>query len=197
MITTKENGVQYSNLDKNILNFHIENNFIIASVERSLNYTNDEYKDYIDDITTQEIIDGLNEVKNYCETNGLTDLLNAYVNILPQDNLELLKEIKLIQVKYAYDDFINKGFKYIRNTYQWDEASLMRINGIATYNKEEQISFIDIENEIVNFSNEEFKEFASAITNRNNQARYNKALLKIEIIQAQAIDDIIKLAIEF
>ena len=54
MIVTKENGTIYTNgLNLEVINWHKENNFTIAEVNRSL--TKDEDNNYVDDITEDEI----------------------------------------------------------------------------------------------------------------------------------------------
>jgi hypothetical protein len=54
MIVTKENGTIYTNgLNLEVINWHKENNFIIAEVNRPL--TKDEDNNYVDDITEDEI----------------------------------------------------------------------------------------------------------------------------------------------
>ena len=54
MIVTKENGTIYTNgLNLEVINWHKENNFIIAEVNRLL--TKDEDGNYVDDITEDEI----------------------------------------------------------------------------------------------------------------------------------------------
>jgi hypothetical protein len=60
MITTKENGTQYMELNKNIVKFHDDNNLTLADVNRPLTYTDD--GEYVDDITTEEIKAGI-EIK--------------------------------------------------------------------------------------------------------------------------------------
>lgn len=62
MITTKENGTQYMELNNNIVKFHDDNNLTLADVNRPLTYTDD--GKYIDDITTEEIKAGI-ELKLY------------------------------------------------------------------------------------------------------------------------------------
>jgi hypothetical protein len=57
MITTKENGTQYTELNSNIVKFHDDNNLTLAEVNRPLTYTDD--GEYIDDITTEEIKAGI------------------------------------------------------------------------------------------------------------------------------------------
>ena len=54
MIVTKENGTIYTNgLNLEVINWHKENNFTIAEVNRPL--TKDEDNNYVDDITEDEI----------------------------------------------------------------------------------------------------------------------------------------------
>jgi hypothetical protein len=56
MITTKENGTQYMELNNNIVKFHDDNNLTLAYVTRPLTYNKD--GDYVDDITTEEVKSG-------------------------------------------------------------------------------------------------------------------------------------------
>lgn len=64
MIVTKENGTIYTNgLTLAVINFHKDNGFKIADVNRKLN--KDENGEYIDDITTEEIEKGYEAVRGF------------------------------------------------------------------------------------------------------------------------------------
>jgi hypothetical protein len=57
MITTKENGTRYTEINNNIIKFHEDNNLTLAYVTRPLTYNKD--GDYVDDITTEEVKAGV------------------------------------------------------------------------------------------------------------------------------------------
>lgn len=62
MIVTKENGTVYTNgLTLEVINWHRENNFTIAKVNRPL--TKDEDSNYVDDITEDEISLGTKTIR--------------------------------------------------------------------------------------------------------------------------------------
>ena len=64
MIVTKENGTIYTNgLTLAVINFHKDNGFTIAEVNRPL--TKDEDGEYIDDITAEEIEAGYEAVRGF------------------------------------------------------------------------------------------------------------------------------------
>ena len=64
MIVTKENGTVYTNgLTLVVINFHKDNGFTIADVNRPL--TKNEDGEYIDDITAEEIEAGYEAVRAY------------------------------------------------------------------------------------------------------------------------------------
>ena len=64
MIVTKENGTVYTNgLTLAIINFHKDNGFKIADVNRPL--TKNEEREYIDDITAEEIEAGYEAVRGF------------------------------------------------------------------------------------------------------------------------------------
>ena len=64
MIVTKENGTIYTNgLTQSVIDFHKENGFTIAEVNRPL--TKNEEGDYIDDITPEEIELGYEAVRGF------------------------------------------------------------------------------------------------------------------------------------
>ena len=64
MIVTKENGTVYTNgLTLAVINFHKDNGFTIADVNRPL--TKNEDGVYVDDITTEEIEAGYEAVRGF------------------------------------------------------------------------------------------------------------------------------------
>ena len=70
MIVTKENGTIYTNgLTQAVIDFHKENGLTIAEVNRPLTYTESETeftsREYIDDITVEEIKDGYEAIRGF------------------------------------------------------------------------------------------------------------------------------------
>ena len=64
MIVTKENGTVYTNgLTLAVINFHKDNGFIIADVNRPL--AKNEESEYIDDITAEEIEAGYEAIRGF------------------------------------------------------------------------------------------------------------------------------------
>lgn len=103
MITTKENGTIYTNgLTQAVIDFHYENNLIIAWVERPLKYEEEDefgFKMYIDDITLEETQKGYEKVREFMYKN-YTDSLFFKVQRGDIDNQVWLDAIQEIKDKY-------------------------------------------------------------------------------------------------
>lgn len=95
MIITKENGTVYTNgLSLEVINWHKENNFTIAEVNRPL--TKNEEGEYIDDITEEEVALGKEKIRAFLYKE-ITDPLYFKVQRGEIDNqiwLDAIQEIK-------------------------------------------------------------------------------------------------------
>ncbi|HFW6576171.1 TPA: hypothetical protein ACICD0_001403 [Campylobacter jejuni] len=129
-IITK-NGIIYNSLNISIIRDLIKSvKTLVAVVEddRKLNYEDNGFlKEFIDDLTKEELDKGLKEVEKLCKENNNLDLLKEYYNLYyKDDNINLLiklKELKLFEVNNNYNIEIDKVLKeYIPNTeiLTWD-----------------------------------------------------------------------------
>ncbi|MBX1020839.1 hypothetical protein I9086_00150 [Campylobacter jejuni] len=129
-IITK-NGIIYNSLNISIIRDLIKSvKTLVAVVEddRKLNYEDNGFlKEFIDDLTKEELDKGLKEVEKLCKENNNLDLLKEYYNLYyKDDNINLLiklKELKLFEVNNNYNLEIDKVLKeYIPNTeiLTWD-----------------------------------------------------------------------------
>lgn len=108
MITTKETGVQYSELTQAVIDFHLDNASTIAFVTRPLTYTEDtgpaddlapEMGDtYVDDITSEEVSAGRDAVRKLLYTREADPLFFKYQRgeIDKQVWLDKVAEIKTL-----------------------------------------------------------------------------------------------------
>lgn len=205
MITTKINGTQYQNLNKQIIKFHIENKWKIAFVERLLSCnkllkkphykefsTGEYFEEYIDDITQEEIQAGTSAVKEYCKNNNCINLYYDYLLAISNteaEKLVALKEKKKYEINQKYKEIINNGFEFEGNMYQSDENSQKNIANTATTNRT-NIKWITIDNQIIDFTNEKFKEFHSALNNFIQENIIKARMLKNELNLAKTIKKI-------
>lgn len=101
MIITKENGTVYTELTKNIIDFHFDNNLNIAWVERPLSYDK-ESNEYINDITQDESEKGIKKIREFMYKN-YTDSLFFKVQRGELDNQIWLDEIQKIKDNYKLE----------------------------------------------------------------------------------------------
>ncbi|ENL6798466.1 hypothetical protein AB5Q79_001583 [Campylobacter jejuni] len=129
-IITK-NGIIYNSLNISIIRDLIKSvKTLVAVVEddRKLNYEDNGFlKEFIDDLTKEELNKGLKEVEKLCKENNNLDLLKEYYNLYyKDDNINLLiklKELKLFEVNNNYNIEIDKVLnEYVPNTeiLTWD-----------------------------------------------------------------------------
>ena len=205
MIVTKNSGTQYQNLNKQIIKFHIENKWIIAFIERPLSYnkilkkphykdfpTGEYFQEYIDDITQEEIQAGTDKVKEYCKINNCIELYYDYLlAISKNDNEKLvaLKEKKKYEINQKCKEIISSGFEFEGNMYQSDENSQKDIANTASTNRT-NIKWITIDNQIIDFTNEKFKEFHSVLNNFIQDNVIKARMLKNELNLAKTIKKI-------
>ncbi|HED5364316.1 TPA: hypothetical protein R5B02_001617 [Campylobacter jejuni] len=109
-IITK-NRIIYNSLNISIIRDLIKSvKTLVAVVEddRKLNYEDNGFlKEFIDDLTKEELDKGLKEVEKLCKENNNLDLLKEYYNLYyKDDNINLLiklKELKLFEVNNNYN----------------------------------------------------------------------------------------------
>lgn len=208
MITIKETGSQLNNINKNIIKQLIENKWIIAFIERPLNYnkilkkshykelpTGEYFKEYIDDITPQEIQAGTLAVFNYCKINNCLNLYYDYILAISNtddEKLNALKEKKKYEINVSRDLSILQGFNFNGKLYQTDENSLTYIANTAQTDRTD-IKWISKDNSIISFTNEDFKQFHSDITKFIQDNVIKARELKNQVILAKNIEDLDKI----
>ena len=100
MIVTKENGTIYTNgLTKAVIDWHMDNNMIIADVNRPL--TKDDNNEYIDDITIEEIEKGFELIRAFMYKE-VTDPMYFKVQRGEISETEWLNAIQEIKDTYKY-----------------------------------------------------------------------------------------------
>ena len=105
MIVTKENGTIYTNgLTLAVIDFHRENGLTIAEVNRPLTYTESETgftsREYIDDITAEEVTLGTEAVRGFLYKE-VTDPLFFKVQRGEIDNQVWLDAIQKIKDEWS------------------------------------------------------------------------------------------------
>ncbi|MFX3627735.1 hypothetical protein ACD574_02185 [Campylobacter sp. LH-2024] len=107
MLISKKSLSYVGNIDKNLIDWVLQNNVILADINRELNL--DDSDNRIDDITPSEIELGTKIVKDYCIKNNLLQQLSAYYNIVLKGEqlLNSMKEIKLDEINQSYGKAID------------------------------------------------------------------------------------------
>lgn len=203
MIITKENGVVYRELNNDIINFHKENKMIIAFINRPANEIKDDNGNiiYTDDITPQEIENGIKAVKEYCLANNNMNLYFEYLLAISQEDekLNALKEKKKHEIQTKRDEALESGLIYNEHTFQTREKDKLNINGAVTnlmldmqskVNSISEIIWIDINDEKVTFTPQDFLKFASSVAYHTQEITFKSNILKERIEQAKSEQDL-------
>ncbi|AEI88251.1 hypothetical protein [Campylobacter phage vB_CcoM-IBB_35] len=194
MIVIKETGTEYNNIGKEIIVFCIETNKKISVLNRQLTYSVDsvEYSEYIDDITPEEVQAGTKAVKEYCLTNNLMDLYYEYVlnTTSESEKLNIIKEKKKFEIQTKRDAALESGFTFKGHTFQTREKDKLNINGMAANilldiqsgtNSITEITWINLNDEKVNFTPQEFLTFVSKVTEYTQEVIFKANVLKEKI----------------
>ncbi|EAJ6150292.1 DUF4376 domain-containing protein [Campylobacter lari] len=203
MIITKENGVVYRELNNDIINFHKENKMIIAFINRPANEIKDDNGNiiYTDDITPQEIENGIKAVKEYCLANNNMNLYFEYLLAISQEDekLNALKEKKKHEIQTKRDETLEGGLIYNEHTFQTREKDKLNINGAVTnlmldmqskVNSISEIIWIDVNDEKVTFTPQDFLKFASMVAYHTQEITFKANILKERIEQAKSEQDL-------
>lgn len=197
MIIIKETGTKYNNIGKEIIVFCVETNKKISVVDRQLTYTG-EYSEYIDDITPEEIQAGTQAVKEYCSNNNLMDLYYEYVlnTASESEKLNIIKEKKKFEIQTKRDTALESGFIFKDHTFQTREKDKLNINGMAASilldtqsgtNSITEITWIDSNDEKVNFTPQEFLTFVSKVAEYTQEVIFKANELKEKINSAKTV----------
>lgn len=214
MIVIKNKGSILENLNKEIIKDVIAKNNILAIVNRALSYKENRVEiegrdDYIeniyqDDITPEEIQAGTQAVKEYCLVNDCINLYYEYVlNIASEsEKLNIIKEKKKFEIQTKRDIALESGFTFKEHTFQTREKDKLNINGMAANilldiqsgtNSITEITWIDLNDEKVNFTPQEFLTFVSKVTEYTQEVIFKANILKEKINSAKttkAVDKI-------
>lgn len=198
MITTKINGTQYQDLNKQIISFHIENKWVIADVKRNLNYN--QINNYIDDLTQDELNAGLEAVKEVLVNTNETELLKEYFSIFCQvsseeANIKYAKEFKKDEIDNAKNNAIVGGVSYKDKIFQSAEKDRNLLTSTVslfaiTKQLPEGFVWISKDNEAVPFTLEELIELGGIMANSVNTNTIKARTLKDKVEQAQTLEEI-------
>lgn len=198
MITTKINGTQYQDLNKQIISFHIENKWVIADVKRNLNYN--QINNYIDDLTQDEINAGLEAVKEVLVNTNETELLKEYFSMFCQVSSEeakikYAKEFKKDEIDNAKNNAIKGGVSYKDKIFQSAEKDRNLLTSTVslfaiTKQLPEGFVWISKDNEAVPFTLEELIELGGIMANSVNTNTIKARTLKDKVEQAQTLEEI-------
>ncbi|MCV3482162.1 DUF4376 domain-containing protein [Campylobacter sp. CNRCH_2014_0184h] len=190
---------QGENINIAIINFAIENNTSLCLLDRFLNEDEDGKK--IDDITPEEIENGTQAVKEYCLANKNENLYFEYLLAISQEDekLNILKEKKKYEIQTKRDEALESGLVYNEHTFQTREKDKQNIIGAATNlmfdiqsgtNSISEIIWIDINDEKVTFTPQDFLKFASSVAYHTQEIIFKANALKERIEQAKSEQDL-------
>lgn len=198
MITTKINGTQYQDLNKQIISFHIKNKWVIADVKRNLNYN--QINNYIDDLTQDELNAGLEAVKEVLVNTNETELLKEYFSMFCQVSseeakLKYAKEFKKDEIDNAKNNAIKGGVSYKDKIFQSAEKDRNLLTSTVslfaiTKQLPEGFVWISKDNEAVPFTLEELIELGGIMANSVNTNTIKARTLKDKVEQAQTLEEI-------
>ena len=202
MIVTKNNGTQYTSLNREIIDFHIENNLILAFVDRQLQFKKiSEYESiFVDDISQDEINAGFEKVKELLLNANEIDLLKKYFSIFcevctQEAKIKYAKEIKKEEIQKAKDKDIKSGVSYKGKIFQSEEKDrnlLTSTVSLFSITKQLPNNFVWIskDNEAVPFNLEELIELGGIMANLVTASTIKARMLKDRIEQAQSMEEI-------
>lgn len=211
MIVIKNNGSILENLNIKTIKDIIEKNNILAIVNRALSYKenrveiegSDDYTEniYQDDITPEEIQAGTKAVKEYCLANDCINLYYEYVlnTASESEKLNIIKEKKKFEIQTKRDTALESGFTFKEHTFQTREKDKLNINGMVSNilldiqsgaNSITEITWIDLNDEKVNFTPQEFLTFVSKVTEYTQEVIFKANALKEKINSAKTVKSV-------
>lgn len=189
-------------LNKNSISWAIEVKTQLALIDRTLNVNED--GDVIDDITPEEIQAGTQAVKEYCLANDCTNLYYEYVlnTASESEKLNIIKEKKKFEIQTKRDAALESGFTFKEHTFQTREKDKLNINGMAANilldmqsgtNSITEITWIDLNDEKVNFTPQEFLTFVSKVAEYTQEIIFKANVLKEKINSAKTVEAVDKI----
>ncbi|WP_257942322.1 DUF4376 domain-containing protein [Campylobacter lari] len=205
MLVDKNTLSYQGNISKDVILKSIENNSILAFIDRRL--IEDENGNRVDDITPQEIENGTKAVKEYCLASKNMNLYFEYLLAISQEDekLNVLKEKKKYEIQTKRDEALESGLVYNEHTFQTRKEDKQNIIGAATNlmfdmqsgtNSISEIIWIDINDEKVTFTPQDFLKFASIVAYHTQEIIFRANALKERIEQAKSEQDLEAIAWE-
>ncbi|WP_257905945.1 DUF4376 domain-containing protein [Campylobacter lari] len=205
MLVDKNTLSYQGNISKDVILKSIENNSILAFIDRRL--IEDENGNRVDDITPQEIENGTKAVKEYCLASKNMNLYFEYLLAISQEDekLNVLKEKKKYEIQTKRDEALESGLVYNEHTFQTRKEDKQNIIGAATNlmfdmqsgtNSISEIIWIDINDEKVTFTPQDFLKFASMVAYHTQEIIFRANALKERIEQAKSEQDLEAIAWE-
>ncbi|WP_257929683.1 DUF4376 domain-containing protein [Campylobacter lari] len=199
MLVDKNTLSYQGNISKDVILKSIENNSILAFIDRRL--IEDENGNRVDDITPQEIENGTKAVKEYCLASKNMNLYFEYLLAISQEDekLNVLKEKKKYEIQTKRDEALESGLIYNEHAFQTREKDKLNINGAVTNlmldmqsgtNSISEIIWIDINDEKVTFTPQDFLKFASIVAYHTQEITFKANALKERIEQAESEQDL-------
>lgn len=189
-------------LNKNAISWAIEVKTQLALIDRTLNVNED--GDVIDDIAPEEIQAGTQAVKEYCLSNDCTNLYYEYAlnTASESEKLNIIKEKKKFEIQTERDAALESGFTFKEHTFQTREKDKLNINGMAANilldmqsgtNSITEITWIDLNDEKVNFTPQEFLTFVSKVAEYTQEIIFKANVLKEKINSAKTVKAVDKI----
>ncbi|MGI7118732.1 hypothetical protein ACNGEM_09085 [Campylobacter coli] len=190
-----------TNLKEHIL-YAIQNKAVLAIINRD--FTEDENGNRIDDITHEEIQTGTQAIKEYCLINNLMDLYYEYAlnTASESEKLNIIKEKKKFEIQTKRDIALGSGFTFKEHTFQTREKDKLNINGMVANilldiqsgtNSITEITWIDLNDEKVNFTPQEFLTFVSKVAEYTQEVIFKANVLKEKINSAKTVKAVDKI----
>lgn len=208
MIIAKKTLSDQGILNSDVIKWAIEVETVLAKLDRPLTIdtsrTIEFIVNYIDDITPEEIQAGTQAVKEYCISNNLMDLYYEYVLVISDESekLNILKEKKKFEIQTKRDAALESGFTFKEHTFQTREKDKLNINGMTANilldmqsgtNSITEITWIDLNDEKVNFTPQEFLTFVSKVAEYTQEIIFKANVLKEKINSAKTVKAVDKI----
>lgn len=116
-----------------------------------------------------------------------------------EKSLNALKEIKLDEIRAKKDEALESGIVYNEHTFQTSQKDKLNINGAVTNlmldiqsgtNSISEITWIDINDEKVTFTPQDFLKFASAVAYHTQEITFKANMIKEKIQQANSKEEL-------
>lgn len=208
MIVAKKTLSDQGVLNSDVIKWAIEANTELCVLNRPLTIDtslSDVYIiKYIDDITPEEIQAGTQAVKEYCLANNLMDLYYEYAlnTASESEKLNIIKEKKKFEIQTKRDIALESGFTFKEHTFQTREKDKLNINGMVANilldiqsgtNSITEITWIDLNDEKVNFTPQEFLTFVSKVAEYTQEVIFKANVLKEKINSAKTVKSVDKI----